>query len=50
MVFFDLNHQITNKEVLQSIITPMENNKDNKHIIQSYLRRNKRIKIVDLNK
>jgi DNA polymerase-3 subunit epsilon len=46
--FFDLNYQITNIEVLQSIITPMENNRDTQHIIQSYLRRNKRVKILKL--
>jgi len=46
--FFDLNYQITNIEILQSIITPMENNRDTQHIIQSYLRRNKRLKIVKL--
>ena len=48
MGFFDLNHQINNKEVLLSIITPMSNNKDNQHIIQSYMRRNKRLKIIHL--
>ncbi len=46
--FFDLNYQITNIEVLESIITPMENNRDTQHIIQSYLRRNKRLKIINL--
>lgn len=44
--FYDLNHQITNIKVLESIITPMENNRDTQHIIQSYLRRNKRIKTI----
>ena len=45
--FFDLNHQINNTEVLLSLITPMSNNKDNQHIIQSYVRRNKkRLKIT----
>jgi len=44
--FFDLNHQINNTDVLLSLITPMSNNKDNQHIIQSYVRRNKkRLKI-----
>ena len=47
--FFDLNYQITNIEVLKSIITPMENNRDTQHIIQSHLRRNKHLKIVPLN-
>ena len=44
--FFNLNYQINTIEVLQSIITPMENNRDVQHIIKSYLRRNKRLKIV----
>ncbi|WP_040253749.1 exonuclease domain-containing protein [Psychroserpens mesophilus] len=46
--FFDLNYQITNIEVLKSIITPMDNNRDTQHIIQSHLRRDKRLKIVKL--
>jgi DNA polymerase-3 subunit epsilon len=44
--FFNLNYQINTIEVLQSIITPMENNRDIQHIIKSYLRKNKRLKIV----
>ncbi len=44
--FYNLNYQINNFEVLQTIITPMQNNRDTQHIIQSYLRRNKRTKIV----
>ena len=49
MGFFDLNHQINNREILESLITPMENNRDTQHIIQSYMRRNKRLKIINLN-
>ncbi|WP_067145817.1 exonuclease domain-containing protein [Pseudotamlana agarivorans] len=48
--FFNLNYQINNLEVLESIITPMENNRDTQHIIQSYMRRNKRLKIVVIDK
>jgi len=47
--FYDLNYQINNIEVLSSIITRMDHNKDTQHIIQSYLRRNKKLKIVHLN-
>lgn len=47
--FFNLNFQITNPEILKSIIRPMENNRDAQHIIQSYLRRRKNVKIVHLN-
>lgn len=46
--FYNLNYQINNIEILESIITPMENNRDNQHIIQTYLRRNKRLKIIKL--
>lgn len=46
--YYNLNYQITNKKVLESIITPMDNNRDTQHIIQSYLRKNKQIKIVEL--
>lgn len=46
--FFDLNHQINNKAILHSLITPMQNNRDTQHIIQSYMRRNKRLKVMTL--
>ena len=46
--YYDLNFQITNKKILESIITPMESNRDTQHIIQSYLRKNKQVKIVKL--
>lgn len=44
--FFNLNYQITNIEVLESIITPMQNNRYTQHIIQSYLRKNKHVKQI----
>ncbi|MEN3324580.1 exonuclease domain-containing protein [Mariniflexile soesokkakense] len=44
--FFNLNYQINNIEVLESIITPMKNNRDTQHIIQTYLRKNNRVKII----
>ncbi len=44
--YFNLNYQITNIEVLKSVITPMENNRDAQHIIKSYLRKNKKVKII----
>ena len=46
--FFNLNHQINNPEILKSIITPMQNNRDAKHIIQNYLRKNKQLKIISI--
>ena len=48
--FFNLNYQINNIAVLKSIITPMQNNRDTQHIIQSYLRRNKKVKQVVFDK
>lgn len=47
MGYFDLNYQITNIEVLKSLITPMAHNKDVQHIIQSYIRKNKALKIIN---
>lgn len=46
--FYNLNYQITNKKVLDSIITPMDNNRETQHIIQSYLRKNKQVKRIAL--
>jgi DNA polymerase-3 subunit epsilon len=48
--FFDLNYQINNRDILESLITPMGNNRDTQHIIQSYMRKNRKLKIVDLGK
>ena len=46
--FFNLNYQVNNPEVLKSIINPMQDNRDSQHIIQSYLRKNKGLKVVNL--
>lgn len=46
--FFNLNYQINNIDILKSIITPMSNNRDTQHIIQSYLRKNKKVKQITL--
>ncbi len=46
--FYHLNYQINHPEVLKSIINPMQDNRDSQHIIQSYLRKNKVMKIVNL--
>ncbi|MFI8378146.1 exonuclease domain-containing protein [Leeuwenhoekiella sp. NPDC079379] len=47
--FYNLNFQLNNPEILHRIITPMHDNLDAKHIIQSYLRVKKIIKTIDLN-
>ena len=46
--FYNLNYQITNPEVLKSIITPMTNNRDAQHIIQTYLKKRRVLKIIPL--
>lgn len=44
--FYDLNYQISNIEILKNIIIPMQNNRDVKTIIQSYLRKSKTLKVI----
>lgn len=46
--FFNLNYQINNLEILESLITPMQHNRDAQHIIQNFIRKNKRLKIIHL--
>ncbi|SFS57221.1 DNA polymerase-3 subunit epsilon [Zhouia amylolytica] len=46
--FYNLNFQLNNIHILQKVITPMDNNADAKHIIQSYLRKKKGVKIIQL--
>ncbi len=46
--YYNLNHQINNISVLRSIISPMKNNRDSQHIIHSYMRRHKVLKILPL--
>lgn len=45
--YYDLNYQITNIEILKTILIPMEHNRDVKNILQSYLRKSKSIKILN---
>lgn len=44
--FYDLNYQISNIEILRNLIIPMQNNRDTRSIIQSYMRKSKNLKIV----
>tara|TARA_B110000459_G_scaffold177047_1_gene201411 strand:- start:793 stop:1695 length:903 start_codon:yes stop_codon:yes gene_type:complete len=46
--YFNLNFQINTTEVLKSILVHMEHNKDTQHIIQSFIRRHKGLKIIKL--
>lgn len=47
--YIDLNYQLTNLNILENIITSCKNSFDAQHIIQSYLRTNKRIKLITFN-
>src|SRR5680860_568790 len=46
--FYDLNHQINNMHILESIIVPMAGNDATKHIIETYLRKRRVSKILQL--
>ena len=46
--YISLNHQINNIEILRSLIRPMKNNRDARHIIQRYMRKSKSLKIIKL--
>ena len=48
IAFASLNYQITNPKVLQSLITPMQDNRDAQHIIQNALRKNKGLKMIPI--
>ena len=47
-VYRNQMHQMNNLDIVRSIITPMTNDKDARHIIQSYLRKNNKLKIIQL--
>lgn len=44
--FYDLNYQINKIEILKNILIPMQNNRDTRNIIQSYIRKSKTLKII----
>ncbi|HSM64065.1 MAG TPA: exonuclease domain-containing protein [Gillisia sp.] len=44
--FFNLNYQMNNLDIARSVITPMTNDRDARHIIQTYLRKNNKLKII----
>jgi DNA polymerase-3 subunit epsilon len=46
--YYDLNHQINNIHILESIITPMKSDSNTNHIIESYLRKGRIRKIIEL--
>ncbi|WP_378187226.1 exonuclease domain-containing protein [Aquimarina sp. W85] len=44
--FFNLNHQVHNIDILKTLITPIPHDQNMQHIIQSYMRKHKRLKII----
>src|SRR5690625_4923772 len=46
IAFFDLNHQLHSVKIVRNLLTPMKDDKDARHIIQSYLRKRKELKKV----
>lgn len=46
--FYNLNYQINNIHILESIITPMNNSRYARKIIESYLREKKVLEIIEL--
>ncbi|WP_405382414.1 exonuclease domain-containing protein [Maribacter sp. LLG6340-A2] len=47
--FYDLNHQINNIHILENLITPMKGTRDANFLIESYLRKKKVLKKLELN-
>jgi DNA polymerase-3 subunit epsilon len=43
--YVNLNFQMNNLEILKNIISPITNNRDTQHIIQSYMRQKKHLKV-----
>ncbi|MGA9637628.1 exonuclease domain-containing protein [Flavobacterium sp.] len=44
--YYDLNYQITQIDILKNILIPMTNNRETRHIIQTYIKKNKGHKIM----
>jgi DNA polymerase-3 subunit epsilon len=44
--FYELNYQINTIDILNKILIPMQNNRDVRTIIQSYIRKKKALKII----
>ena len=47
--FYDLNHQLNNIHILESLITPMNGDANTKHIIETFLRKRRVLKVIELN-
>lgn len=46
--YVELNHQINNIHILESIMTPMRSDENTTFIVETYLRKNNRLKTIPL--
>ncbi len=46
--YYNLNHQINNIHILESVITPMTNSTSSKTIIEGYLKAQKGLEVIEL--
>ena len=46
--YINLSHQITHPDALKNLIYPMKDSREARHIIKSYLRKHKNLKIIPL--
>ncbi|MCL6265680.1 exonuclease domain-containing protein [Flagellimonas myxillae] len=46
--YVELNHQINNIHILESILTPMTSDENTTFIVESYLRKNRKLKVLEL--
>jgi DNA polymerase-3 subunit epsilon len=46
--YINLSHQITHPEALRNIIYPMKDSREARHIIKSYIRKNKNLKVIPI--
>jgi len=46
IAFFDLNYQLHSPKIIRHLLTPMKDDRNARHIIQSYLRRKKEFKKI----
>ena len=46
--FFNLNYQLTQRSILENLITPLANSLLNRHLLHAYLRKNSKVKVLKL--
>ena len=46
--FLNLNYQLTQRSILETLITPLANSLLNRHLLHAYLRKNSKVKVLKL--